>query len=131
MKTKLVRDKVPALMVADAGRPMQVTVLTPPEYKRALLDKLLEEAAELRDAVHNFRHPDAVREEFADVVEVLNALVELFTPGDEKSNEEDWLRNAVQKKADEKGQFRSRLSVRFPEGDECIIPPLGEVKGGL
>lgn len=65
---KLVRDKIPEIIREHGGNPV-VTVLGEAEYREALLAKLFEEAAELRDA------PAAgVAEEIADVLEVLRAL---------------------------------------------------------
>jgi predicted house-cleaning noncanonical NTP pyrophosphatase (MazG superfamily) len=65
---KLVRDGIPALVRADGREPL-VRVLGDEEYRRALLDKLLEEVEEVRAA-----SPDDVLEELADVLEVLRSL---------------------------------------------------------
>ena len=65
---KLVRDRIPALIEAD-GRMPQTRVLSDATYLSALLDKLVEEAGELRAA-----SPAHRLEEMADVVEVLRAL---------------------------------------------------------
>ncbi|CAB1128314.1 conserved protein of unknown function [Candidatus Hydrogenisulfobacillus filiaventi] len=63
---KLVRDRIPDIIAAAGGR-CEVRELPPEEYRRALSDKLLEEAQEYRT--------DGTLEELADVLEVLQALV--------------------------------------------------------
>ncbi|MCX5046481.1 nucleoside triphosphate pyrophosphohydrolase [Aldersonia sp. NBC_00410] len=66
---KLVRDRIPELIRAD-GRTPSVRTLDADDYLAALLDKLVEEATELRAA------PPAQRvEELADVHEVLAAIL--------------------------------------------------------
>lgn len=65
---KLVRDLIPDIIRAD-GRTPDTRVLVADEYEHALLDKLVEEAEELRAADHDSR-----LEEAADVYEVLQAL---------------------------------------------------------
>ena len=65
---KLVRDRIPELIERD-GRTPRTRVLEDDAYLRALLDKLVEEANELRNAT-----PGQRIEEMADVVEVLRAL---------------------------------------------------------
>ncbi len=94
---KLVRDRIPEIIEAS-GRTPEVRVLEPAAYEQALLDKLLEEATELRDAA-----PDDRLEEAADVYEVLVAVAELI--GVELRDIED---RAAFKRA-ERGGFRERL----------------------
>ncbi|HWH27859.1 MAG TPA: nucleoside triphosphate pyrophosphohydrolase [Mycobacteriales bacterium] len=65
---KLVRDGIPAIIAADGRRPV-VEVLSVSDYKRALLEKLHEEAAELARATDS-----SFLDELADVFEVLRAL---------------------------------------------------------
>lgn len=66
---KLVRDQIPEIIQA-AGRTAYVRVLDDAEYDAALLDKLVEEVAELRATTAEHR-----LEEAADVYEVLLAIV--------------------------------------------------------
>jgi predicted house-cleaning noncanonical NTP pyrophosphatase (MazG superfamily) len=66
---KLVRDRIPELIRAD-GRTPTISTLDADGYLAALLDKLVEEANELRDA-----EPQRRIEELADVYEVVRALV--------------------------------------------------------
>ena len=66
---KLVRDRIPEIIRQGGGSP-EVTVLTSEELLTALMDKLLEEAHELRGA-----NPRSRVEEMADVLEVVQALL--------------------------------------------------------
>ena len=65
---KLVRDRIPEIIRADGRRPV-VEVLPPERRRRALLDKLVEEAAEAAGADESH-----LAEELADVLEVVRAL---------------------------------------------------------
>ncbi|MDD7811576.1 nucleoside triphosphate pyrophosphohydrolase [Mycobacterium sp. CSUR Q5927] len=96
-KGKLVRDKIPDLIRAS-GRIPDVRVLDDAAYRSALHDKLLEEAAELREAVTT----DEVVAEIADVLEVLTAIAVLqsVSLGD--------LAAAAERKRSERGGFVQR-----------------------
>ncbi len=63
---KLVRDKIPQIIRADNAEPV-IRTLSTVEYRRALLEKLVEEATELRDS-------DGDIDERADVAEVLKSI---------------------------------------------------------
>ncbi|WP_416061430.1 nucleoside triphosphate pyrophosphohydrolase [Rhodococcus indonesiensis] len=67
---KLVRDRIPEIIEA-AGRVARIRVLDRDEYRRALLDKLVEEARELREA----QNYDERLGELADVHEVFTAVL--------------------------------------------------------
>jgi predicted house-cleaning noncanonical NTP pyrophosphatase (MazG superfamily) len=67
---KLIRDGLPAMMRAQ-GLTVEDRRLDDSAFRAALLDKLVEEAAEARGA----KNPDALLEELSDVVEVLRALL--------------------------------------------------------
>lgn len=69
---KLVRDRIPEI-INQAGESPEVTVLAPEDLRTALMDKLLEEAQELRDSDASGRV-----EEMADVMEVIEALLAHF-----------------------------------------------------
>ena len=69
---KLIRDRIPEIIRAE-GRPCPTRILTEPEYRAALLHKLVEEATEARDAP-----PAELVNELADVLEVLDALTAAF-----------------------------------------------------
>lgn len=66
---KLVRDRIPEIISAE-GRAARVRVLDDQHYEAALLDKLVEEATEVRDA-----EPGRRLNEAADVYEVLLAIL--------------------------------------------------------
>ncbi|MCH9669650.1 MAG: nucleoside triphosphate pyrophosphohydrolase [Actinomycetia bacterium] len=95
---KLVRDGIPAI-IAASGRTANVKRLDGSDYHAALLDKLDEETAELRQATA----PAAVLEEAADVLEVLIGIV-----GEHGHNLDALLRSAEIKRA-ERGGFTERL----------------------
>lgn len=65
---KLVRDRIPEIIAAE-GRPPVTRVLDQAAYRQALLDKLVEEAAEAAHA-----SAADLPGELADVLEVLRAL---------------------------------------------------------
>ncbi len=65
---KLVRDRIPEIIRADGRRPV-VEVLPPEQRRRALLDKLVEEAGEAAAA-----DSADLSEELADVLEVVRAV---------------------------------------------------------
>jgi len=67
---KLVRDEIPGI-IRHSGREPGVRKISGEELKAALRDKLVEEACELRDS-------DDVYGELADVLEVVDAIVEEF-----------------------------------------------------
>jgi predicted house-cleaning noncanonical NTP pyrophosphatase (MazG superfamily) len=67
---KLIRDGLPAMMRAQ-GLTVEDRRLDDDAFRAALLDKLVEEAAEARAATDT----DSLVEELADVVEVLRALL--------------------------------------------------------
>lgn len=95
---KLVRDGIPAIIAADGRWPI-VRVLDDREYRRALIDKLGEETAELAAA----DDPHAVLDEMADLLEVLRALAE--STG--RSIED--VADRADRKRSERGAFASRL----------------------
>ena len=67
---KLVRDLIPDLIKLDGGNPKVKTLHDDKEYLRALNDKLFEELEEYREKFDV--------EELVDVIEVVEALTELF-----------------------------------------------------
>ena len=94
---KLVRDKIPDIIRRDGREPV-VTVLGEAPYREALLAKLFEEAAELRDAP-----VEEVPEEVADVLEVLRALTQ--------AHGYEWqdIERLADAKCAERGGLRGRL----------------------
>lgn len=94
---KLVRDNIPDILRREGREPV-VTVLDEAAYREALLAKLFEESAELREASE-----EQVPEEIADVFEVLRALVRVHG-----RTWKDIERLADAKRA-ERGGFQERL----------------------
>lgn len=94
---KLVRDRIPALIIADGGTP-RATVLDEPAYTAALKAKLLEEAEEVFTADEG-----SLLEEIADVYEVLLALA--ATRGADLAN----VQRVAQEKVQARGGFTSRI----------------------
>lgn len=92
---KLVRDKIPDIIRADHAEPVFRT-LNDDEYRRMLLEKLVEEAIELRDS-------DGDLGERADVAEVLRSLDAVlgYSPG--------IIELARDEKAQERGGFDGRI----------------------
>lgn len=92
---KLVRNKIPAIIEADNQQPI-VHVLDDNEFRRALLDKLIEEATELRDANGEIG-------ERADIAEVLRAIDQLYGYSPEQ------VEQARAVKASARGDFSEQL----------------------
>ena len=92
---KLVRDKIPEYLTTK-GISFEQHVATDEEYRQALIDKLVEEAAEFAEA--------GAPEELADVMEVVLALRTL----------PEYAEVEVErlKKLEEKGGFERRFIVR-------------------
>lgn len=102
---KLVRDRIPAIIAADGRRPV-IEVLSPGDYRSALLDKLLEESRELADA-----DDTSYLDELADVYEVLRALAL------QGGVTMDVVAQAADAKAAERGGFDDRLLLVRVERD--------------
>ncbi len=93
------RDRIPEIIRAGGGEPV-VTVLGDAAYREALLEKLFEEAAELREA------PAAgVAEEIADMLEVLRAVAHVH-------GYEWWdIEKVAEVKRAERGAFLGRINL--------------------
>jgi predicted house-cleaning noncanonical NTP pyrophosphatase (MazG superfamily) len=70
--SKLVRDHIPDLLEAE-GKKAEMETLSENDFRRALLEKLVEEAREAQSAL-----PDELVLEVADVLEVLDAVMGTF-----------------------------------------------------
>jgi len=105
---KLIRDRLPDMMRAQGLR-VEDRRLDDAAFRAALLDKLVEEAAEARAATG----PDALLEELADVAEVVRALLTLSG----RTFEELETVRLAKRKA--RGGFEERVynaAVSAPEG---------------
>ncbi len=114
---KLVRDKIPDI-IAKNGGVAQVSTLTTGRYITALYKKVLEEFAELIDAVkaadaeETLSGSDAILEELADVTEVLHAIIRIhgLTP-----DAVDAKRLA---KRHDRGGFEKRVYLEYVDEEE-------------
>lgn len=91
---KLVRDKIPEYIRKKGGNPI-THIADDAEYWQKLKEKFFEEMEEFKK--------DENIEEFADLLEVIDAIAE-YKKFDR--NEVEKVRN---KKADEKGKFRNKI----------------------
>lgn len=94
---KLVRDKIPEIIIKNGGNP-KIKVLDDEGYKKALEDKLLEEYKEVLAATGNDRI-----EELADMLEVMLGLAKL----DDK--ELDDIISIMEIKREKRGAFVKKL----------------------
>lgn len=97
---KLVRDKIPQIIIADGRTPI-VRTLSDEEYLSELDRKLNEEVAEYQ--------ADKSLEEIADVLEVLFAICEA------RGHSVDELMEVRDKKREKRGGFRDKV---YWEGNE-------------
>ena len=104
LQNKLWRDNIPDKM-RDMGSVIHIKQLTEDAYKACLMDKLVEEVAEVTAATTQAE----VIEEIADVLEVLDAIYKAH--GVEKSTIEE----TKQKKFQERGGFFERQFVTIAE----------------
>ncbi len=91
---KLVRDKIPEYIIKKGGTPI-THVADDMEYWQKLKEKLLEEIEEFKK--------DENAEEFADILEVLDAIV------DYKKFDKSEVEKIKNKKTDERGKFKERI----------------------
>jgi predicted house-cleaning noncanonical NTP pyrophosphatase (MazG superfamily) len=98
---KLVRDLIPKV-IQDDGHTATTRVLNDDEFRQALLDKLVEEAQELKESEGDIK-------ERADVAEVLKALDEL----------QGWdVEEARLEKTAKRGGFEKRIFLEKEETND-------------
>lgn len=95
---KLVRDKIPACILTKGGAPVYHKA-DEKEYGKKLKEKLFEEAEEFKK--------DESLEEFADLLEVINAIA------DYKGFSQKAIKLIMDKKAKEKGKFKERIILQI------------------
>lgn len=100
---KLVRDKIPQIIIADGRTPI-VRTLSDEEYLSELDRKLNEEVAEYQ--------ADKSLEEMADVLEVLLAICEA------RGHSVDELIEVRDKKREKRGGFRDKVYWEGNEGEK-------------
>lgn len=101
---KLVRDKIPQIIIADGRTPI-VRTLSDEEYLSELDRKLNEEVAEYQ--------ADKSLEEMADVLEVLLAICEA------RGHSVDELMEVRDKKREKRGGFRDKVYWEGNEGEKA------------
>lgn len=101
---KLVRDKIPQIIIADGRTPI-VRTLSDEEYLSELDRKLNEEVAEYQ--------ADKSLEEMADVLEVLFAICEA------RGHSVDELIEVRDKKREKRGGFRDKVYWEGNEGEKA------------
>ncbi len=100
---KLVRDRIPEIIQAE-GRTCQVESLSLPQFRQALLLKVMEEAAEVASAP-----PDALAAEIADLLEVIDATMAAFALDPET------VRAVQTQRRQERGGFEKRLKLLWAD----------------
>jgi predicted house-cleaning noncanonical NTP pyrophosphatase (MazG superfamily) len=100
---KLVRDRIPEIIQAN-GKCFSIETMSEPEYRQALLEKLVEEALEARQA-----SPEELVTELADIQEVLAALMAAWQIAPEQAQQLQRQRHA------ERGGFDQRLKLLWTE----------------
>lgn len=98
---KLVRDEIPRI-INDNGGTADFYVASEPEYKERLLKKLVEEANEFALCPSE--------EEFADILEVLDAIKSAF------NLEENDIVNIKNEKLRRAGSFGKRIVLKLDTG---------------
>lgn len=93
---KLVRDRIPEIMIAQGKKP-EISTVSGKEYLFRLFEKLREESEELIK--------DQTAEEVADVIEVLKAICEY------KDFDWDQIEKIRVQKALEKGAFKKKFVI--------------------
>jgi len=95
---KLVRDKIPAI-IEKSGKKHKTYIADTNEYKKRLLEKLLEEASEFKE--------EPSIEELADIMEVIESIKSVYDFNDDEINE---VRHA---KAENRGGFKERIILDY------------------
>lgn len=96
-KPKLVRDKIPEIILKNDGVKPKIAVLNDKQYFNALLVKLKEECREFTK--------DNNSEELADILEVVYALSKALGISEQSLN------LVRQKKARERGRFEKKIKL--------------------
>jgi predicted house-cleaning noncanonical NTP pyrophosphatase (MazG superfamily) len=105
---KLIRDKMPDLYQRNDIQ-FEAVIMNQDEYKQALLDKLVEEAVELRDAPYLHEQ----EEEMADVLELIFATIKALNIDPERVNA--WRKHKIATRGGFEGRFKLLWSIK-PDG---------------
>jgi predicted house-cleaning noncanonical NTP pyrophosphatase (MazG superfamily) len=97
---KLIRDKIPGIIESKTGKPANTTVIpTDEEYLSYLLQKIVEEASEVKYSVEHGN----MQEELADVLELVDAILAF------KGWSKEIVLNIQKEKREKNGGFEKRL----------------------
>ena len=96
---KLVRDYIPKIIRQEGGE-CEIEEMSEEEYRQALMSKLLEEAEEVTKS-----SSENLTEELADLLEVINAIVETYGIENEVVIAEQKQRRT------ERGGFKKRIKL--------------------
>jgi predicted house-cleaning noncanonical NTP pyrophosphatase (MazG superfamily) len=100
---KLVRDRIPEI-IAQNGKTYGAESMSPEEFERGLLEKLIEEAREAQQA-----DDTQLKTELADLQEVIDALLVL------KGISRQVLRAEQRSRRRERGGFKKHLKLLWTE----------------
>ncbi|MCC3448148.1 MAG: nucleoside triphosphate pyrophosphohydrolase [Microcoleus sp. PH2017_29_MFU_D_A] len=96
---KLVRDRIPDI-IRESGNECETAVLSDEEYRQALRQKLIEEAAEVAEA-----DKDNLVAELADLYEVIDALMLSYGISGDR------ILNAQAKRRENRGGFAQKIML--------------------
>lgn len=105
---KLVRDKLPDIL-RDTGVTVYMRIMEQEEYLKRLKDKLFEEAKEVINACCNNTDVNHLKEEFADVLEVIHALGNIYGLSIDKIEEQRIAKKQI------RGGFEDRIYIDYIE----------------
>ena len=100
--SKLIRDKIPEIMIAKKQKPKIKIIKNDSEYIETLHKKLSEEVNEFIEASTKNNDTEAI-EEIADILEVIEAICE------HKKYSHDLIQASKLKKKQERGGFEKRI----------------------
>lgn len=101
---KLVRDRIPEI-IERSGRDYEIEIMEAGEYKKKLLEKLVEEAEEAKSA-----NEEDLQKELGDVYEVLEAIQTVFGIDPEK------VKHLQKKRKNRRGGFEKKIKLLWTEG---------------
>lgn len=107
MKTynKLIRDRIPEIIEKD-GKKAKVRILDDEEYKKKLLRKLIEEAAE---ALETNGSEKELSKEIGDVLEIIDYLIRVFNLN------KDEIERIRQERKQSRGGFDKKIFLEYVE----------------
>jgi len=105
---KLIRDKIPDI-IEKSGKVFKIEQYDDEAYKEALLDKLVEEAIEVKNSSNNH-----IMNELADLLEVYETIIDIFDLSDQE------IMSLKEKRFEERGGFLDRLRLLWVDDKEKL-----------